>query len=114
MAGNDKPVIVYSTWPDAQSAEAAGGALVEAGLAACANILPAMTSIYVWKGERQRDSEVAMLLKTRASLAERVVTGIAARHPYETPAILVLPVDGGSEAFIAWIMAGTAAPTVQD
>lgn len=111
MTQNDKPVLVYSTWPDAGSAEAAGGALVEAGLAACANILPGMTSIYIWKGERQRDGEVAMLLKTRESLSERIIAGIRARHPYETPAILVLPVAGGSQAFIAWIMAGTSAPT---
>src|SRR5690606_33612888 len=105
----DKPVIVYSTWPDAPAAEAAGAALVDAGLAACANILPAMTSIYIWNGERQRDSEVAMLLKTRAGLSDRVVEEIRARHSYETPAVLVLPVAGGSDAFIAWIMAGTSA-----
>lgn len=110
MAENDKPVVIYSTWPDASVAAAAGGALVEAGLAACANILPAMTSIYVWRGQLQRDGEVAMLLKTRASLAERVVAAIQSRHPYDTPAILVLPVAGGSDAFTAWIMAGTAAP----
>lgn len=110
MVEHDKPVIVYSTWPDAASAELTGSWLVEAGLAACANILPAMTSIYIWNGTQQRDGEVAMLLKTRASLAERIAAAIQARHPYDTPAILVLPVAGGSDAFIAWIMAGTATP----
>src|SRR5262245_14565219 len=54
---NDKPVLIYSTFPSAGDAERVGAALVERGLAACVNIFPQMTAIYVWEGQRQRDSE---------------------------------------------------------
>ncbi len=111
MQENDKAVLVYTTFPDQAAAEGTGGAIVQAGLAACVNIIPGMTSIYVWQGNLSRDSEVVMLVKTRASLAERVMAEITARHPYETPALLILPVEGGSEAFLGWIAAqSTGAP----
>ena len=110
MQENDKAVLVYSTFPSEDAAEAAGTALVERGLAACVNILPGMVSIYVWDGSRHRDSEVVMIIKTRRALAERVVTELRGRHPYENPALLVLPVEGGSAAFLDWILRQTADP----
>ena len=57
MRENDKPVLIYSTFPSAAEAERVGGALVDQGLAACVNIFPGMTAIYVWEGKRQRESE---------------------------------------------------------
>ena len=107
MTAEDKTVFVYATFPSAAVAEDIGGALVDARLAACVNILPQMTSIYIWEGKRQRDAEAAMIVKTRASLGDSVVSAIVARHPYETPAVAVLPVAGGSAAFLAWIGAQT-------
>jgi periplasmic divalent cation tolerance protein len=106
---NDKAVLVYSTFPSLETAEAEGAALVEAGLAACVNILPGMVSIYVWKGARHRDDEVVMIIKTRRSLAGRVIAEVRRRHPYENPALLILPVDGGSAPFLEWIFAQTDA-----
>ena len=110
MQENDKAVLVYTTFPSAEEGEAVGGILVDAGLAACVNILPVMTSIYIWKGERNRDSEAVMIVKTRSALANRVMAEIKARHPYKTPALLVLPVEGGSADYLAWIAAQTAHP----
>lgn len=106
---NDKAVVIYTTFPSVEAAEEVGGALVDAGLAACVNILAGMVSIYVWKGERNRDGEAVMLIKTRRSLAERVIAETAARHPYENPAIVVLPIESGAEPYLGWIMAQTAA-----
>ena len=100
-------VIVYSTYPNAGEAEAMGTALVELGLVACANILAPMTAIYRWKGQRHRDNEVPMLMKTRASLVEQVIAEVKKRHSFETPAILVLPVVAGSPEFLQWIMIQT-------
>jgi periplasmic divalent cation tolerance protein len=105
---NDKLILVYSTFPSAEEAERAGGALVDRGLAACVNIIPAMTSIYNWKGQRHRDSECVMIIKTRRPLAERVVAEARKLHPYENPAFLVLPVEGGSTDFMRWIVEQTA------
>ena len=110
MRENDKPVLIYSTFPSAEDAERVGGALVDCGLAACVNIFPGMTAIYVWEGKRQRESETAMIIKTRGSLASEVIAEARKLHPYTNPALLVLPVTGGSEDFMRWIAEQTAKP----
>lgn len=108
MDQDDKPVLIYSTYPSAAEAERIGGVLVERGLAACVNILPGMTSIYVWDGKRQRDSEAAMIIKTRRHLADTAVAEARKLHPYTNPAFVVLPIDSGSSDFLRWIMDQTA------
>ena len=55
-----------------------------------------------------------MIVKTRASLAEQVTAAVKASHPYDTPAVLVLPVDGGNQSFIDWILAETAEPAARE
>ncbi|KAB2917500.1 MAG: divalent-cation tolerance protein CutA [Hyphomicrobiaceae bacterium] len=110
MQENDKPVLIYSTFPSAAEAERIGGALVERGLAACVNILPQMTAIYVWEGKLQREAEVAMIIKTRAALADEVLAEARRLHPYTNPALLVLPVTGGSADFMRWIAQQTGKP----
>lgn len=108
MQENDKAVLVYTTFPALDAAEEVGAALVDAGLAACVNILPGMVSIYSWQGARQRDDEVVMIVKTRQARVDEVVAETRRRHPYETPALLVLPVEGGSGDYLAWIAERTA------
>ena len=110
MDENDKPVLIYSTFPSAEEAERIGGALVDRGLAACVNIFPGMTAIYMWEGKRERGSEAAMLIKTRAVLASQVIAEARKLHPYANPALLVLPVSDGSEDFMRWIAEQTAKP----
>ena len=101
--------LVYATFPTAAAAEMVAEALVSKGLAACANIVPGLTSIYIWEGRLEREQEVAMVMKTRRVLAEHVVEEIRRLHPFTNPAVLILPVDGGSADFLAWIVAQTAA-----
>lgn len=113
MQQNDKAVLVYSTFPSQDIAEKEGATLVDAGLAACVNIIPGMVSIYVWNGERHRDAETVMLIKTRPELVERVVEDVRARHPYENPALFVIKMEGGSGAFLDWIRAQTDSPNLQ-
>ena len=108
MSENNKPVLIYSTFPSVAEAERIGGALVDRGLAACVNILPGMTAIYVWEGKRQSDTEAAMIIKTRASLADTVIAETRSLHPYSNPALVVLPITGGSDDFLAWITTQTA------
>jgi periplasmic divalent cation tolerance protein len=107
---NDKAVLIYSTFPSPEAAERIGGALVERGLAACVNILPGMTSIYVWQGQRHREAETVMIVKTRAQLADTAVVEARRMHPYTNPALVVLPVSGGSPDFLRWIAEQTATP----
>lgn len=103
-------VIVYATFPALVAAEVAAAAVVKLGLVACANILPGLTSLYIWEGRLQREQEVAVLMKTRGELAERVVAETRRLHPFENPAILVIPVVGGSADFLAWISTQTQEP----
>jgi periplasmic divalent cation tolerance protein len=110
MQENDKPVFIYSTFPTVESAEAAGAALVDRGLAACVNIVPGMISIYSWQGERHCDSEAVMIIKTRAGLTDRVIGEARRMHPYTNPALVVLPLAGGSAEFLDWICQQTARP----
>ena len=110
MHENDKPVLIYATFPSVAEAERIGGALVDRGLAACVNIFAGMTSIYIWEGKRERGTEAAMLIKTRATLAQHVIAETRKLHPYTNPALLVLPVSGGSQDFMRWIAEQTAKP----
>ena len=103
----DRAVMLYTTFPSLVEAEKAGKALVEDRLAACVNILPGMISHYRWQGAVERGEEAVMLIKTRASLAERVRAAVKASHPYDTPAILVLPIESVDETYFAWIMDST-------
>lgn len=110
MHENDKAVLIYSTFPSPETAEMVGGALVDRALAACVNILPGMTSIYGWQGQRHRDAETVMVIKTRAQLADQLVAEARLMHPFTNPAFVVLPVTGGSPDFLRWIVEQTATP----
>jgi periplasmic divalent cation tolerance protein len=93
---------VYSTFPDTESALAVGRALVDRKLAACVNVYPPMTSVYVWQGKQEETQEVAAFIKTRRSLVESAVAAARAQHPYTTPCFLVLPISGGNDDYLAW------------
>jgi periplasmic divalent cation tolerance protein len=103
----ERAVFVYTTWPSIVEAEEAGRAIVEKHLAACVNILPGMVSHYWWEGQLEREEEVVMIFKTRASLAQKVSEAVKALHPYSTPAILVLPLESVERTYLGWLMAET-------
>jgi periplasmic divalent cation tolerance protein len=104
-------VFVYTTYPSTVEAEQAGRALVEQRLCACVNILPGMISHYWWQGAIERGEEVIMIIKTRASLADRVSAAVKEMHSYTTPAILVIPLESIDKSYLDWIMAETEAAT---
>lgn len=103
----ERAVFVYTTYPSLVEAERGGRAILESRLAACVNIFPAMVSHYWWEGRIERAEEAAMIVKTRASLADKVRDAVKAGHPYTTPAILVIPVESVEETYLGWIMAET-------
>ncbi len=100
-------VFLYTTVADLAAAEILAKPLVEKKLAACVNILPGVTSIYEWNGVLETTGEVAVLIKTRRSLIAAVEADVAARHPYETPALLVLPIEAINPAYLSWALAQT-------
>jgi periplasmic divalent cation tolerance protein len=107
MNKDDSPVLVYTTFARLDDAKRVGDALVAAKLAACVNISPGMIAIYEWKGAREVADEVAMIIKTRRSLADAVLAETKRLHPYELPALLVLPTEGGSDEYCGWIVGQT-------
>ena len=95
-------VFIYSTFASAADAERAAEALVKERLAACVNIHGGMRSVYEWKGAVEKEDEVSAFIKTRTALKEKVMARLRALHPYEVPAMLVLPIIGGNEDYLAW------------
>ena len=100
----DELIVLYTTWPDAETAEAFGRRAVEERLAACANVLAPMRSIYRWDGAIHSEPEIPMLLKTTATAAQALVETILKYHPYETPCVLSLGVDlaNCNPKYVAW------------
>ncbi len=96
-------VLIYATFPTAEAAETVAAALVEARLIACANILPGVTSLFIWEGRLEREQEVVVIMKTRAGLADAAVEATRRAHAYENPAIVVVAIKGGAPAFLDWI-----------
>lgn len=94
---------VLVTVPDPASGEALARALVGERLAACANIVPGIVSVYRWEGTIQRDSEALMILKTTVAGVEPLRERILALHPYDVPEILALPVTEGHGPYLRWV-----------
>ena len=105
-------ILLYTTWPNSEIAAAAGRSVVEEGLAACANLLGAGVSIYRWHGKVERASETVMILKTGRLAAPALRDRILELHPYDTPAVLALPVEttASSDAFVGWVCGETDSP----
>lgn len=98
---------IYTTLPSAEAASELGKELVGRKLAACVNIFPEITSIYEWQGELQSDTETAMIIKTRREIVNTAIEAARILHPYDTPALLILPITGGNESYLSWVMSQT-------
>jgi periplasmic divalent cation tolerance protein len=101
--------IVIVTAPKKEAA-AIGAKVVEERLAACVNILPAVRSVYVWKGKVEDDEEAMMLFKTTESKVAALTARIMALHSYEVPEVITLNVNEneGNPAYLAWVSATVA------
>ena len=100
-------VVVLITASSAEDAGRIGRALVEERLAACANVVGPIRSIYRWQGAVEEASEHLMLVKARAADVDSVATRVRALHAYEVPEIIALPIRGGSPAYLAWLAEST-------
>lgn len=98
-----KYCIVYTLTNSIGEAKKIAHALVKSKLAACANIIQNVTSVYEWKGDICEDGEFLILIKTRKELFEEIKTCIIENHSYELPAILMLPIEGGLDDYLNWI-----------
>jgi periplasmic divalent cation tolerance protein len=111
MAQDDPDVVVVlTTVPADFDVEPLARGLLEARLAACVNVLPRMRSIYRWQGRVETAGEHLLIVKTRRDRVPDLEAALAAAHPYEVPEFLVLPVSGGSAAYLAWVAGESRAP----
>jgi len=99
----DLPVVVLITVPNIDVAEKVANMLVSEHLAACVNIVPNVTSIYFWEGKVCRDEELLLVIKTRASLIEQLVSAVRKVHPYTVPEIIALPIVAGFSGYLKWV-----------
>jgi periplasmic divalent cation tolerance protein len=102
-------LVVLCTCPDEATAAGIATALLAAELAACVNCVPGIRSIYRWKGQLKDDSEVLLVIKTRAPRYAALEAALRAQHPYDLPEIIALPVVAGSRGYLNWIGQATGA-----
>lgn len=104
--------MVLVTAPDIRVARKLARAALEARAAACANLVPSLESHYRWKGKLETSSEVLVIFKTLRRLLPVLEATVRAVHPYDTPEFVVLPIESGSERYLAWVTESTARPEV--
>lgn len=95
--------LVYVTTPDQNTAVQLANGCIKAGLAACANIIPGMVSVYEWQGKIQQSQEAILVLKTNEEAVLDLTHFITSRHPFENPCVIAMPICGGSQNFLEWI-----------
>jgi periplasmic divalent cation tolerance protein len=104
-----KVIFIYVTCASEAEAHKIAKAVVTDHLAACANIIPGMKSIYRWEGRIEEAHETVLILKTRAELFEAVEKRVKELHSAKTPCIVSLPLAAGNKDYLQWIAAETNA-----
>jgi periplasmic divalent cation tolerance protein len=95
--------LVYMTAASKDEAKKIGRALVEERLAACANVIDGMESVYWWQGKLTEDREAVLIAKTRAELVEALTRRVKELHGYSVPCVVALPILAGNPAYLEWL-----------
>lgn len=107
---NDRPAIILSSVPDAESGNRIAQQLIEKKLAACVKVLSACSSTYTWQGKTVCEKELPVMIATTAARAEAALEALIDLHPYEVPEAVILPATGASAAYLDWLADCVAAP----
>ena len=99
----DEVLVVFSTFPNIETARRIAGELVTERLAACANILPGVESIYRWQGKVEFAGETLVVFKTTAATFTAFQAKLKSTHPYEVPEIICLRIANGLPAYLHWV-----------
>lgn len=102
-SSNSTYTAAFVTAPSEDVAKDLAKGLLKKQLAACINIIPRVTSLYMWKGEMNEDPEVIMMIKTRASRVEELSTYVRNHHPYEVCEVISLPIEAGNPLYLKWL-----------
>ena len=106
-AGRSGIIDIWINCPSAEVAREIADALLRERLAACCNLFAPISSAYHWRGKIEREEEIPLLLKSREELFERIVERVRALHPYDTPAIVGVPVWGVNREYREWVVEET-------
>ena len=96
-------VWVLVTAPNLDTSRALAKAALSARLVACANLVPKIESHYLWQGKIESAAEVLIIFKTTKANLKALEKLIVAKHPYDTPEFLVLPVMAGNKRYLDWV-----------
>jgi len=99
-------LVVLVTCPPGD-AEGIAQSLVENRVAACVNVVPGLRSVYRWKGAVQKDDEALLVIKTARDRFDALKQAVLARHPYELPEVIALPVERGHAPYLDWVADST-------
>ena len=112
MKAARKLAVVLVTTPDLKTARKLAKAALAARLIACANLVPKIESHYWWQGKMETGKEVLMILKTTRARLAALEKLILAKHPYDTPEFIVLPLSQGNRRYLDWLARSCAAGSV--
>ena len=101
-------VMVWTTVASTADGERLASILVEERLAACVNVLGEMQSFSRWKGSVEMGRERQLVIKTTAERVPALKTRMGELHEYDLPELIVVPIAGGSEAYLDWIRESAA------
>jgi periplasmic divalent cation tolerance protein len=101
-------VLVWTTIGSTADGRGMASILVAERLAACVNVLPAMESFYRWNGGVSNDQERQLIMKTTIDKVDALKRRVHELHDYELPEFIVMPIAGGSEAYLSWIRESTS------
>ncbi len=100
----EKILLALSTFPDAETARKISNQLVAEKLAACANILPSVESIYRWKEKIESGNETLVFFKLSEDGQSAFQEKLRSLHPYEVPEIIFVPVSNGLSEYLGWVV----------
>jgi periplasmic divalent cation tolerance protein len=100
---SDKVFLALSTFPDLETAQRIAKQLVTEKFAACANILPAIESIYRWKEKLESGNEAFVFFKVSEDRKSAFQEKLSALHPYEVPEIIFVPISSGLPEYLRWV-----------
>ena len=106
-----KFAVIMVTAPNLTIGRALARAALQARLIACANLIPKIESHYWWQGKIESASEVLLVLKTQKSKLAALEKLVLARHPYDTPEFIVLPLSAGNKKYLSWLANNSQQPT---
>ena len=104
-------LLAFSTFPDIETARRIARQLVTENFAACANIVPAIESIYRWQGKIEQGNETLVLFKIAAARYPAFQEKLKSLHPYDVPEIIACPVDKALPEYSRWVIDSSASET---